>query len=47
MAVGVDRDRIEYGFPCGMEGWKNRSPRTHASGLLDASGHAIAWMSAS
>jgi hypothetical protein len=35
---------IEYVFPCGMEGCeKIVPPRTHASGLVDASGHAIAW----
>jgi hypothetical protein len=35
---------IEYEFPCGMEGCdKMVAPRVHAAGLMDASGHAIAW----
>lgn len=35
---------IIYVFPCGMAGCdKIVPPRVHASGLLDASGHAIAW----
>lgn len=35
---------IQYAFPCGMEPClKMILPRTHASGLVDAAGHAFAW----
>jgi len=35
---------IEYVFPCGMEGCeKIVHPRVHAAGLMDTSGHGIAW----
>jgi len=35
---------ITYAFPCGMEPClKMILSRTHASGLLDTSGHAFAW----
>jgi hypothetical protein len=35
---------IAYAFPCGMEGCdKMVPPRTHASGLLDMTGHAFVW----
>lgn len=35
---------VEYSFPCGMEGCEKMiSPRTHVSGLVDATNHAVAW----